>query len=301
MSDITRFRIGHENYLFERPEDRISLVNGTLAGGAVSTLRSQQLGRQVTIASDSDGDIVIRWQGGSSSEPASREVQLVALCNVDVDVPGLAPYLRMQVTRYSGSTLLDHQIVEYNWWSDEDSRRIFTPNIVCLFDTSQFCDRVDIRLYGGLTAPRTARIGPVWVGPVWAPPESSGLEVGWRMTPADTGTVRRTASSAAVTRKRRVLRQLSGSMSLMQFSGAYGRENDWSAPAPDLQMLLHTIGTTRLVYVLPRTVSPGPTPQPHTYGMFRLGFVGLATQLGAIESLGGNQFSWKEFAFQEVQ
>jgi hypothetical protein len=302
MSDITRFRLGYENYLFERPEDRISLITGTVTGGSISTLRAQQLSRQVTVTSDASGDILIRWQGGSVSEPAARDVQLVALCNVDVDIPGVAPYLRLEVTRYSGSTLLDSKVVEYDWWaSDGEDRKRFTPNVVCLFDTGETCDRVDIRLHGGSTVPRTARIGPVWVGPAWAPPESSGLEVGWTMTPSDTGTVRRTASSAAVTRKRRVLRTLSGSMAVMDYTGAYGPESDWSTPTRDVQMLLHTIGTTRLVYVLPRTVTPGDPPLPHTYGMFRLGFVGLATQLGSIPSLGGNQFKWDGFSFQEVQ
>jgi hypothetical protein len=302
MSDHFKFRIGHENYLFERPEDRISLITGTVTGGAVSTLRAQQLSRQVTVASDAGGDILIRWQGGSASEPAARQVHLVALCNVEVDLPGDPPYLRLQVTRYSGSTLLDTKVVNYDWWaSDGEDRKRFTPNVVCLFDTGETCDRVDIRLYGGSTAPRSAKIGPVWVGPVWAPPETSGLEVGWTMTPSDTGTVRRTASSAAVTRKRRVLRTLSGSLAAMNYSDVYGPESDWSSPTPDLQMLLHTIGTTRLVYVLPRTVTPGETPLPHTYGMFRLGFVGLATQLGSIPSLGGNQFKWDGFSFQEVQ
>lgn len=300
--DISRFRIGFENYTFERAEDRISLMTGTVAGGSLSTLRAQQLSRQVTVASDAEGDIVIRWQGGSASDPVAREVQLVALTNVDVEIPGVAPYLRLEVSRFSGSTLLDTKVVSYDWWSsDGGDRRAFTPNVVCLFETGEVCDRVEIRLGGG-TGPRTARIGPVWVGPIWAPDQQSGLEPGWLVTPVDTGTVRRTASSAAVTRKRRVLRQFAGSLSLMPYSATYGREHDFAPTVPDVQSLLHTIGTTRLVYVMPRTVAlVGADIQRHTYGIFRLGFVGLCTQLGTIAKESGDNYRWDGFAFSEVQ
>lgn len=300
--DISRFRIGYENYVFERPEDRISLITGTVAGGSLSTLRAQQLSRQVTVASDAEGDIVIRWQGGSASDPVAREVQLVCLTNVDVEIPGVLPYLRMQVTRYSGSNLLDTKVVEYDWWSsDAAARRIYTPNVVCLFEAGEQCDRVDIRLYGG-TGPRTARLGPVWVGPVWAPDPQSGLEPGWQVTPVDTGTVRRTASSAAVTRMRRVLRQFAGSLALMPYSAAFGREHDFGTAGHDLQRLLHQIGTTRLVYVMPRTVAlVGSDVQLHTYGIFRLGFVGICTQMGQIVQESGDNYRWDGFSFSEVQ
>lgn len=298
--DISRFRIGYENYLFERPEDRISLITGSVAGGSLSTLRAQQLSRQVTVASDAAGDILFRWQGGSVSAPETRSVQLVSLANVEVEIPGSAPYLRLQVSRYLGSTLIDSQTIEYDWWQETTARTRFLPNVVCLFATAADCDRVDIRLHGGESTARAASIGPAWVGPVWAPDPQSGLEPGWTITPTDTGTVRRTASSAAVTRKRRVLRQFAGSLALMPYSSAFGRETDASAETFDLQHLLHTIGTTRLVYVLPRTVT-APPEAAHTYAIFRLGFIGLCTQLGTIAREQGDYYRWDGFSFSEVQ
>jgi hypothetical protein len=298
--DISRFRIGFENYAFERPEDRIALVTGTVAGGSLSTLRAQQLSRQVTVASDAEGDIVLRWQGGTVSEPEARSVQLVALSNVEVEIPGGAPYLRLQVSRYLGGTLIDSQTVEYDWWQATSAKIRFLPNVVCLFNSAEDCDRVDIRLHGGSATARTARIGPAWVGPVWAPDPQSGLEPGWAVTPSDTGTVRRTASSAAVTRKRRVLRQFGGSLALMPYSAAFGRDTDAAPETFDLQHMLHTIGTTRLVYVLPRTVT-APPASAHTYAMFRLGFIGLCAQLGTIAREQGDYYRWDGFQFSEVQ
>lgn len=301
MSNVTKFRIGYENYVYQYPEDRVSVFRGSVIGGELASLRSKQLARQVTIDAESPSFIGIRWEGGDASDPVPRPVQLVALCNVYADKP-LGGILRMTVKRYLASALIDEKTVEYFWWDSEpEGRAIFTPNVVCLFEEEALCDRVDIELQRSF-ADLTARIGPVWCGPIWAPHPDSGLEVGWSMTPTDLGVSRRTASGAAVARVRRVIRTFSGSLAVMPYSAAYGLEFDASDPVPlDVQKLQHMIGTTRLVYVLPKTRESNPPHFEHLYAMWRLGFVGQAVQLGRIVKQSGDWYRWEDFAFQEVQ
>lgn len=295
MSDGNRFALGYENYAFERPGDRVAITAGTVVAGDVSSLRSRQLAKRVTIE-PSGAFVRIEWRGGTVAQPLSREIGAVALVNAQWESTGFA---RMFVTAWLAGVQVYSGLSEYPI-DDLEEIELFTPNFVHILPSPVVADRVEARVaIGGLGDPNLTT-GAIWVGPTWRPGPMAGLQEGWSVGQTDLGDVQFGDSGSAFPRARRVIRDLSGSLTPMTYTEAFGKPDDLAPTPPlDVQKLRALIGTTRLVWVMPRTVDNAGVV--HNFGIYRLGFVGVCTQLGRIVKQPGDYYTWDGFTFREVQ
>lgn len=161
--------------------------------------------------------------------------------------------------------------------------------------------QVEIKLYYGLGAAGSKvriSVGGVWLGPTFE--TDFGLEANWSERIVESGEMARSAGQQGFPQARPPVREISGSWAPVPFSVAYGEGafGNWREIPRSLLEVNGIVRTTSPCVLMVRRNDASGSPSEHIQRVLTV--YGHFTDVGSIQHIGGDQFTWGPFTFREL-
>lgn len=137
-------------------------------------------------------------------------------------------------------------------------------------------------------------VGGVWVGPALV--TDLGLEQGWTISVTDGGDMALSNGGQGFPSIRIRSRALSASFGPVEFAVAFG--NPTTPAVMDIQRMQSLVGVSRPCIFIVRCKDASGNPSNHV--LSRLGIYGYFSDLGGLNEVGGNNFTWGPLTFREL-
>lgn len=292
---MNNFALCFDNYPFVYPDDTVAVVAGTVTGGSIDNLRKTQLSDGVTIESAELEDpgtatVTIKWTAEGAPD-ITRLVQHIAALQYVLTATD-ATSVALNAVVYGPASYEETFPIELI----TSPRGWFPPHAHLQLDAA--VEAYEVRLvftavFGAGGGQLIVQLGAMWVSEVWCP--VSGIDKVWRTIDVPNGTMSVSPGGQGYPRRRPMYRRsISKSLHVNEIN-ALGDPDD--PLLLDIQAMRRTVGNTEMVIVFPRTLKAG-VRSPHL--MFRLGVYGHFEQLGDLEHIAGDKYTWHESIVREL-